>query len=401
MFGEYELVPVTVAATLTCGSVLAVVANLCVPLAKRIGVSEGRTYFFSTILSVSFIPMTLLSGLVVDQVGVEWVLIGGSLVTAVAVAGLAVTKRMWPALFLIALVAMASGGVLVAGNVLMPAAFFPEAFGHRGGADPRPAVSALEARRLAAAAFNLGNIFFVLGTLAAAPLVNIAINRIGFRKALGLTALLCLLPALMAALTDVQAFPTFQRADAERLFAGPAIWLTALVFLFYGPLENIGANWSSSWLKDLGFHSRGRAWVQSGFWIAFLASRLLAAFLLERDLVRPTWVWLALVPALAAAVLMGNLAGVGGRATAPWGFMLFGFLLGPVLPTMLGTIYQRFSRDAGTAIGAMYAAGAVGSLILVPAMGLYARRTSVQRALVIPAVLALLLGAVVLALHIA
>jgi MFS family permease len=349
------------------------------------------------ILNLAFVPMTLLSGLLIDQSSVEWVLIGGSVLIAVGVAALALSRRYVLGLGLIAVVAMACGGLLVGCTILMPKAFFPD-FDFQARIHP-----VRDRDRFAGAAFNLGNVFFVLGTLLAPPLANLGINRLGFRRALGLIALLCLAPAVAAALTNAQDYPVFNRdqADTEKLFSGPAIWLTALIFFFYGPLENIGVTWASSWLKELGFRSRTRGWIQSGFWISLLISRLGAAFLLEHDLVRPPWVWLVLVPALAAAVLLGNLAGVAGRGAAPWGFMLFGLLLGPVLPTIMGTVYRRFAADAGTAIGAMYAVGALGSLLLVPAMAWFARRHSVQRSLAIPAVMALLLGAVVLALHIA
>jgi len=390
------LVPITVAAIFVCGAVLAIVADLCVPLAKRLGVPEGRAYVFSVIMNLAFVPMTLLSGLLIDQSSVEWVLIGGSVLIAVGVASLALNRRYVLGLGLIALVAMACGGLLVGCTILMPKAFFPDF-------DFNARVHAVRDRdRMAGAAFNLGNVFFVLGTLLAPALANVGINRLGFRRALGLIALICLAPAVAAALTNGQDYPAFNRdqADTEKLFSGPAIWLTALIFFFYGPLESIGVTWASSWLKELGFRSRSRSWIQSGFWICLLASRLGAAFVLQHDLIRPPWVWLVLVPALAAAVLLGNLAGVPGRAAAPWGFMLFGLLLGPILPTIMGTVYRRFMADAGTAIGAMYAVGALGSLLLVPAMAWFGRRHSAQRSLAIPAVMALLLGGVVLALHI-
>jgi MFS family permease len=386
----FGLIPVTIAAVFICGAVLGIMASLCVPLAKRLGVPEGRAYVFSVILNLSFVPMTVLSGYFIDQYGVEWVLIGASLVIATGVAALALSRHYLVGLALIALVAMASGGLIVAGNILMPKAFFPALVG----VDPKNSPSA---------AFNLGNVFFVLGTLLAPPLANMAINRFGFRRTLGLVALACLLPAVIAALTDAREYPLTTGRSPELLFSKLAIWLAAMIFLFYGPVENIGVTFASSWFKELGYRSRGRTLIQSGFWTSFLASRLLAAYLLEHDLVRPPWVWLVLIPALVAAILLVNLAGIAGRGAAPWGFILFGLVLGPIMPTMLGTVYstRAFREDVGLALGTMYAAGALGTLLLVPAMAWSARRSSAQRSLAIPALMALLLGGVVLALHLA
>jgi sugar phosphate permease len=56
----------------------------------------------------------------------------------------------------------------------------------------------------------------------------------------------------------------------------------------------------------------------------------------------------------------------------------------------------HFPQARGTAYGAMFAIGAVGNLILPPLFGVYARRTTVQRAMVIPMVVALLLALVTL-----
>ena len=92
---------------------------------------------------------------------------------------------------------------------------------------------------------------------------------------------------------------------------------------------------------------------------------------------------------------MANLVGTRSRSYAAIGLLIVGALFGPIFPTLVGILFNNVDASArGTAYGAMYALGATGSLVIPPAMGVYARRSSVRVALRIPTVVALLLGAV-------
>ncbi|MBY0526702.1 MAG: MFS transporter [Gemmataceae bacterium] len=384
MTGSLELVPATLASAFTCGAALALMGSIRQSLARRLGVTESRAWVFSAGISLALVPAMLLGGIVTDRSGVEWVLIGGSLLTAVAVALLALSQRYTGSLAAVLAVAAASACVAVGSNVLMPGAFFPDA-----------------TVQYAPAAINLGNTVLVLGTLIAPLAAEIGIRRFGFRRTMGVTALLCLLPALAAALTPADRFPAFRADDVDKVLAEPVLWIAGIAFLLYGPLESMIGTWANTYLAELGFSARRAAGLHTGFWLAFLLSRLLSAFALQHDWVTSGHepLWLVLVPALCAGIVLGNLAGATSRPSAAWGVLLLAVFLGPILPTMIGFVYRRFPQAPGTAIGASLALEALGSMFLLPAIGLYARRTTVRKALQLPAVVALLLAGTVLVLH--
>jgi hypothetical protein len=96
--------------------------------------------------------------------------------------------------------------------------------------------------------------------------------------------------------------------------------------------------------------------------------------------------------AVLATVMLGNLAGTVSRPAATTGLLALGFCLGPIFPTLIGVLFVRHSDMPGTAFGAVFAAGSLGSLLLAPLIGARMSRTSAQTALRIPLVLGLLLS---------
>jgi FHS family glucose/mannose:H+ symporter-like MFS transporter len=374
MTGKAELIPVTIASAFSFGMVLALLGSIKLPLAKRLDINETRVGGLLSMLTLALIPLMLLSGILIDTMPVRWVLVTGSLVLAVAVGLMAFSRNYGECLLAILLIG-ASGACLSTGSVrLMPEAFFPE---HE------------------AASFNLGNVFFGLGALITPTLLNLLMRGLGFRRALGIFALLCLAPALAGLLT-----PQFPQApppgNLSQVVREPALWLTALVFFLYCPLEGALGTWATTYLTSLGYREARAVLLLSGFWLTFLVGRLLAA-VLERGILPPgSEPWVICVLALAAAVVLGNLAGAPRQGNAGWGLLLVGFLLGPIFPTLLGILFahKQFDANRGTAYGAMFALGVTGNLVFPPLIGAYARRTTVQRALRIPLVIALLLAAV-------
>ncbi len=244
---------------------------------------------------------------------------------------------------------------------------------------------------------NLGNVFFGLGALITPALVEALIRKLDYRRAMSLLAIVCLMPALLAAFTARDAFD-FQAQPGQlwSVFGDPILWLTGLVFFLYGPLEGSLGTWATTYLTDLGFRERLAAWLLSGFWLAFLAARLAAALVQEhgRFLQGFSEAWLIVGLALAAAIFLGNMAGARSRGTAAMGLLAVGAFFGPIFPTLVGILFNHFPNDRGTAFGAMFSLGALGSLFLPPVIGAYARRNTVQRAMRIPLVMALLLALV-------
>jgi fucose permease len=322
----------------------------------------------------------LLSGVLIDTLGVQPVLIVGSLVTALAIFALTLRRSYPLTLTCILLVGLGGACISTGSVVLMPPAFRP-----------------LDRT----AALNLGNVFFGLGALVTPALTDLLVRTVDFRRAMGLLAVICLVPAVLAATTPGGEFPQVepQQGSLSFVLGSSVLWLCGLVFLLYVPLEWSVSTWATTYLTDLGQQERKAAWLLSGFWLCFLATRLLMALVRLPEGVNP---WVIIVLSLLAAVAFGNLAGTSSRSTAGFGLLFLGAALGPIFPTLVAVLFREFpEKEHGSAYGAMFAVGSLGSLVLPPLVGAFARRRSVQYALRIPMVMCLLLAAAAMVLGLA
>jgi fucose permease len=377
MGGIHGVTIVTITGACVFGMVLALVGSLKLVLAKRLGIDETRTGGLLSALHLAFIPAMLLSGVLIDRVDVRLVLVGGCLLTALAFYGLTLGSTYQGALGALLLAGVGAACVSTACVVLMPHAFFE-------GTDGK-----------LTAALNLGTVFFALGSLVTPSLADLLLRAFDFRRALTVLALLCLVPvlAVLAQFGSGEAF-RFERQPAElsETLSDPQLWLAGLVFFLYGPLEFAVGTWATTYLTDLGYKERRATRLLSGFWLAFLASRVLTAFMEDRGWLRIEGdYWLIPILGLLAAVTLGNLAGAPGGGRGAWGLLVLGGLLGPIFPTLIGLVF-KLNHPRGTSYGAMFAIGALGSLMLAPLIGRLARGRSVQYSLWIPMLLALLMA---------
>jgi fucose permease len=366
----------TISGAWIVGMVLALLGSLKLALAKRLALSEDRVGGLLSALNLALIPMMLVSGILIDELGVRSVLVVGSLVTAVAVFVLAVSETYLHALGAALLAGAGAACLSTASTVLMAKAFFPG---------------------YAVASQNMGNVFFGLGALITPVLSEWLIRRMEFRRAVGILAILCLAPAVMTAWTAGEALEIpRQRGDLWPVLSHPFLWLAGLVFFLYGPMEASLGTWATTYLTDLGVRERRAAWLLSGFWLTFLAARLSTALLQEHHILRQgaSEPWLLVGLALAAGVFLGNMAGARTGFSAATDLLFVGLFFGPIFPTLVGILleYPEFKQKQGTAFGAMFAIGATSNLIVPPLIGMYARRANVQHAIRIPAVLALVLA---------
>ncbi|HLJ97190.1 MAG TPA: MFS transporter [Gemmataceae bacterium] len=378
MLGFQSITAVTISGAFVFGMLLVLLESLRTMLAKRLNLSETRLDWLVAALNLTLIPMMPISGILCDDLGVKGVFLVGSLTTVLAVFALAMSTTTVRTVGAILLAGVGGACLSTASSVLMSKAFFP---------DNEPASQ------------NLGNVFFGLGALVTPGLIITLFRRLDYRRAVGVVALLCLLPAFFAAFTEQSEFETIGgAAEWTAMLRNPIIWLAGLVFLLYGPLEGMLSSWATQYLTDRGFRARAAVWFLSGFWFMFLAARLVTALLQEQgDLPKNySGAWLNVGLALAAAVFLGNMAGARTGTSGAVGLLLVGAVLGPIFPTLVGMLFVHFPHARGTAFGSMFAIGAVGNLVLPPLIGSYARRRTVQRALVIAMVIALLLALVAL-----
>lgn len=381
MSGPHDLVPAAIASAFVFGMLLALLGSIKLPLARRLALDETRVGALLAALNLALIPMVLVSGVVVDRIGVRGVVIAGSALAAIGLVGLAFAES-----YRIALASLFAAGLggscLTAGAmVLMPRAFFEDN---------------------ASASLNLGNVFFGLGALATPALADVLVRGLGLRAALGVLAAVALAPAAAAAAVPADAYDPGTALPGRLLgvFNTPAVWLAALVLVLYCPLEGALGTWATTYLTEFGYRARRAALLLSGFWLAFLAGRLVVGYLQQREtLPRNSDAWLIVLLALAAGVVLGNLAGTRNASVASRGLLTVGALLGPIFPTLVGVVFDNTDPGSrGSAFGTMFAIGSAGSLVLPPAVGAFARRTSVRAAFRIPTMMALALSGLALLL---
>jgi hypothetical protein len=368
----------TISAAFVFGMVLASLGSLKLALAKRLNLGEGRVGLLLSALNGAVIPLMLLAGFLLDLIGVKWVLILGSLVTAAAVGTMGVRPTYGRAFGSLLLAGLGGSALSVAAIVLMPRAFF--------GAD-----------RLTAASINLGFVFVALGALVTPVLSDVLVRLLEFRRTAGVLAVLCLVPAVLtaAAMAFTAEFPARARQipDLAALLTDGDLWMIGIAFLLYAPLEASLSVWATTYLTDRGGGQSGALWVLSAFWAAFLASRLLTAVLFYYAATPALEVWLIVAVGGLAAAVIGNLIGTAHMPSARFWLILVGFLLGPVFPTLGSLAFHIAPTAPGTAYGFVFALGSLGSLALAPLVGARARRATVQGALYIPLLLAIALCA--------
>jgi fucose permease len=374
-------------ATVTCtaafvfGMLVALIGGLKLKLAERLQIDEGRVGGLLAALNLALIPMMLVSGLLIDALGARLVLIVGALVAAVAVFSLSLRRSYAAALVCALLLGAGSACLSTASVVLMPVAF-----------GFRPSELA--------ASINLGHVFVALGALMTPTLTDLLLRTLDFRKAVAVLALVCLVPAAVAAVWPLgEGVEPAEKADLMATLTSPAILLAGVAFLFYAPLEFGISTWGTTYLtRDQGYREGRAAWLMTFFWLAYLASRVLMVLLFHHErLTTGAAPWIVFLLALAAAAMMGNLAGAGKPRSATWGLILLGFALGPIFPTLVAVALQAAPQSRGTAYGMMFAIGSLGSAVLAPVLGVLARGKTVLRALRLLAPLALLLVVAALA----
>jgi fucose permease len=365
------LIPATLASALVFGMVPALLAGLRVHWARHLGIEEKRAGALAAAFHLALVPMMLVGGVALDKWGAVEGIIVGSVLLALGLAALAVSRSIVQALAPIFLVGGAGACLGIGGCILMPQAFFP-------------------GNPLAAACF--GTLFMALGALLTPPLAEKAIGRWGLQKTLLGLALVALLPGVIASLTP---WGETSRGAApwSRGFDSPYLWLAALAALLYTPLENRLAAWSTRYLTHMGHHPNLASVLTTCFWLSFLISRLGAAILSAQGLVlEDPEPWIVFLLALGTAIVLGNMAGMVTPRSAGVGMILVGAGLGPIFPALLGLLLRLLSKTPGTACGVLFACATLGGMVLPALLGDRGPAAAPEKALHMPLVLALFLA---------
>jgi MFS transporter, FHS family, glucose/mannose:H+ symporter len=328
-----------------------------------VGASVGA-HFFGGFVGV------IAAGLLLIRFGYRPLLVLASLLMAFGAAAVALAPAWGMVLVGAAVIGLGYGLSVVLINFLFARAFAP-----RGAA----------AVNLINGAFGVGAVLWpaLVGLVTAALVARSADGLQGVTPVVfGVSALLA--TGLAVAVTRVPWLPSMPPAG-RRVWQGrppvaAAALFSALLFVYVAS-EVSASSWSPTHVAAQSDAARG-ALAASLFWIGMTAGRFLAAFFAHR--LRPR----DLVWASSAAGLVGLLlAGLPGMALP--GYVLAGLALGPVFPTSVVWLQQRFGERAEQVGSLALAAGNLGPVLGAPAVGLAVASLGAEA---IPVILALVVG---------
>jgi MFS transporter, FHS family, glucose/mannose:H+ symporter len=289
----------------------------------------------------------LLPSLLLVRFGYRWLMVAAAGLMAVGAGGVATAPVWWAALAASFVVGVGYGLSVVLYNLLLA-----RVFGRRG-----------------AMAVNLINGAFGIGAVASPALVGWASGALGVgASALTVTfggaGVLAALVALLASRAPAVPPPQVVAGGAARWAAVPvaATALFAVMFFVYVAVEVSTAAWAPTHLAERVGPARA-ALAASLFWGAMTVGRFVAAVIGSRVAPAPMVVGASLVGLagmLLAAVPALTLAG----------YALAGLALGPVFPTSIAWLQQRFGPLAERVGPVVIASGNLGPVLGAPAVGL-------------------------------
>jgi len=357
-----------VAALLVSGMGVALLGSVKVALAHKLGIDETRVGGLVSLFGFTLIPVILTAGFLTDLVGRQVVMVSGSVLFALSLAVLAAARSYLAAL---AAVVMLSGGwalMINVGNVLTPVAFQPAGDSQGEGT---------------AFATNLANVFFGLGAFLTPMAVVSFVHRLGLGRTLRLLGGVTLVPGILALAVNfgaIQPGTATGAAQGGALLTDPVMWLCGLALFFYGPLEASMAAWTTTYLRDRGSTETRAARLLSGFWLAYVASRLVSAFVLLR--VSETSYLLS--ASILGILVLAHLVWSPTRKLDALAVLAAGFVFGPIFPTLMAVLLGHFPAAVhGRAVGMLFAIGGVGWALIPIFIGAHARSHGVQRAFAI------------------
>jgi fucose permease len=358
-----------IAGLLMCGMGAALLGSVKVALARRLDLDEVRVGGLVSIFGFSMIPVMLIMGFLTDMLNKQSVVIAGSLLMAASLVILSQARKYWAALLAVVLLSAGWSGLVNVLNVLMGAAFGGHPTYH----------------------MNLGNFFFGLGAFLTPLIVAAILRGAGFVAATLVLAGLALVPGLLAlgvdfvALAGPPATQAVQVPGIGSLLTDPIMWLTALALLFYAPMEATMGAWTTTYLGDKGVSETRASAMLSGFWLAFMVSRLVTALAISPYIQTGSGAnTLIVVLAVLCVVVWAGTVASANRGMACVMVLLAGVVFGPTFPTIIGVLTGHVDQAlAGRAVGLFFMIGGVGWSVIPILIGAYARRTSVQRAFLI------------------
>lgn len=375
--------------SLTTGLIIGLLAALKLAMTQQPERLPCSVATLLNILNSAFFALMLIAALVVDYFGTQLSLISGSILLSASLTGLILVPLSLRSLPLLLGAGLGTSIFYLSLIQLTPVGLL--------------GTSAI------AASLLFGTVLMGMGALLAYPLLDLLSTALGYRLSLSLLACFVLLWGVLAFFTPTELLLFQTGFDPIRVITSGKLWLAALVFAFYAPLEAFVSVWVTTYLtkRDAATsdnpsvdpsgatgdpRDQAAGWV-AWFWLALLGSRVLLGSFLHLSTLQDAWQpFFLIIPALMTAVVFGNLSGSSTTRQALYGVILLGFFLGPVLPTLLA-IVARLAIGSALAVALLHIGGAVGGVILSPLVNSGVKERSAASALWIPLFLSLALTA--------
>ena len=317
------------------GVVFALLGSVKIPLARQLNIDEAKVGGLVSVFGFTWIPMVFAAGILVDMVGKQVVLGAGFFLVIVSLLMLARMKSYGAAV--IAVLALGSGwsaqvNVL---NVTTPPAF----------------LSADEILTRMAFAMNLGDFIFGVGTFITPIIVAFLIRRIGLVRTFFSLILIAVIPVVLGLGVDWEALKPKETQTVvvglTTLLTDPVVWICCFAFFCHVPIEISAATWATTLITDKGVSEAAASTLLSVFWLTFLT----CGIVVSRS-------------AMFTCVLV----------------VLAGAILGPIFPTLIAILLTHVDEELrGRAVGIFFSIGGIGCTTVPILIGLYAKKTTVQR----------------------
>lgn len=378
------LTSMQIAALVVAGVCHALLGSVKVPLARRLNIDEARVGGLVSVFGFTVSPIVLAAGFLVDALGKHAVLSGGFILLIVSLALLSRLKSYPVALAAVLVLGTGWSALVNVLNVTSPPAFLP----------PEETTTRL------AFAMNLGDFIFGMGAFLTPILVAILVPRLRLEGTFLVLATFAVVPLLLAwgvhwETLDGPAGEAAAGGGLNTLLADPFVWLCCLAFFCHVPIEAGVAAWATTLMTDKGVGERNASLLLSAFWLTFMGSRLITALALPPG--RDTLL-VVIMALLCVAFTLGIVTSRAAWLTCAM-VVVSGVILGPIFPTLIAILLGHAAKPLhGRAVGLFFCIGGIGWTAIPIVMGIYARRTTVQRAFLVAMVSAVLLTALSVAI---
>jgi fucose permease len=308
-------------------------------LAARFEMPLANAAIFTSLQFFGATIATLVGGWLLDRMQARYVLCVGALLMGTGLLLLASASALTLALTGALLLGLGYGTLDVSPNVV---------------------VASLAADR-AGSALNALNVFFSIGAIVGPQVVNFALRQQNFTLAYTVTGILALL--LIAPFSRVTIRVSGDKPSAARSAIRWTRLMPFAVFLFIYVGTEIGfSSWIFTQVTHVALASAAMGTIAaSAFWAGMAVGRALSTVILRRiadeqllavaSVVLGTGVFVLLVlPTIEVAAVISA--------------FVVGFGCGPVFPSTLAIVNNRYPEARGTASGALMAIGTFGAVVV-------------------------------------